>query len=492
MALKLIYKDVALGAAEDATKLVSASEKENFSDQNYLTTGAPAPAIATLEPNGWGLDGNYEVLNGKPFAFCSTARSGADCVIATPPTIRFTFSQQHTATGLTIDFSSDSMDYCTEIEVEWWQNGELKASGVYQSNSPEFIVEETVEAFDDIRIRFTKTNLPGKRVKVAKVTFGVSRTFDGKELVGGAIIQEVDLISDTVPTNVLDVTLRGSKRGDYVFQRKQPVEAYNDDELLGVFYVEKGTRTGWNNYTLACTDAVGVLGFDEYAGGLWLEDTQLTAILRDVFGYSIEFEIDPAVAGAMRGYIEPGTKRDALRAIAFAAGAVVDTSGTHKIRLFPMPTGDGVEIPEAETYVGGAVDIADKVTEVTVTSYKIENARPSGDDEYIEFNGVKYRYTTETKHAYNPDTVAADPPHKVKFMGNYLVNSGNAQKLANKIMSYYMRRETYRFKHIMGEHKPGDRAVATLPWGDTVPGNIKKVTISATGLVVGDVEMVLD
>lgn len=491
MALKLIYKDVALGADVDATP--STTTAESFSNIALLPFGAEAPAVATFEGNGWGLGGDYELRDGHSFAFWSLDRSGDDCVFAAPPTLTFSFAEQHTSTGLTITFAPESMDYCTDVEVLWYQDGAVKFTGRYYPTEPVFILEQTVEAWDKVAIVLHKSSLPGKRAKVENVTFGVNRTFDGRELTGASIIQEVSLISDSIPANVLDATLRGERRGDYVFQRKQPVEAYNDDNLLGVFYVEKGSRTGWSNYTLSCTDAVGVLDLDEYAGGIWINDTALDTILAEVFGDTFEFDVDPAFASAtMRGFIEPGTKRDALRAIAFALGAVVDTAGTRKIKLFPMPTGTGAEIPAAETYEGGSVAIGDKVTEVTVTAYVIFDERPGDNDEYVELDGVKYRYYTETKHAYNPDTVATDPPNKVKFLQNYLVNLGNAQTLADNIMAYYMRRETYRFKHIMCGHTTGDRATATLPWGGTVDGNFTKITISATGLVVGDVEMVLD
>ena len=491
MALKLIYKDVALGADADAKP--STTTPENFSNIALLPFGADTPAVATLEVNGWGLGGDYELRDQQRVAFWSANRSGEDCAFATPPSLVFAFSEQHTATGLTVTFSPESMDFCTDVEVTWYQDGDVKASGRYYPSEPVFILEQTVEAFDKVMIVLHKTNLPGRRAKVGNVGFGVSRTFSGRELTSASIIQEVDLISDKIPTNVLDATLRGEGRGDYVFQRKQPVEAYDDDKLLGVFYVEKGNRTGWSNYTLTCTDAIGVLDLDEYAGGLWIEDTALDAILSEVFGNTFEFDVDPAFASAkLRGFIEPGTKRDALRSIAFSIGAVVDTAGTRKIKIFPMPKGAGKEIPAAEIYEGGAVAIGDKVTEVTVTAYVIFDERPGENDEYVELDGVQYRYYTETKHAYNPNAVATDPPNKVKFMGNYLVNPGNAQTLADNIMAYYMRRETYRFKHILNGHTTGDRATATLPWGGTVDGNFTKVTISATGLVVGDVEMLLD
>lgn len=490
MALELVYKDIALGADGDA--LTSTSEAESFSNIDKLPFGVTAPAIATCELNGWGLSRDYQVRDKQAFAFWSIDKSGDDCTFATPPSLSFAFDQQHTSTGITIQFAPNSMDYCTEVYVEWWQDGAVKAAGTYYPDSPDYLIERTVEAYDGLTITLNKTNLPGKRAKVEKVTFGAVRTFDGRELTGVNIIHEVSLISDKIPANILDASFIGANAVDYVFQRKQPVECYNNGELVGVYYIETGTRAGARRYSVKCSDAVAVLDLDEYGGGLWLEDTPLETILSEVFGSVFEFDIDPAYSGAtLRGHIPAGTKRAALQAIAFALGAIVDTAGTNKIRLFPMATEGGATIPARDTYTGGTVTISDTVTEVTVTAYVITDERPADGETSVEFNGVKYRYYTDTKHAYNPNTVATDLPNKVKFDKSYLVNLSNAQTLANNIMAYYARREKYSFKHIMDGQTTGGRATATLPWGEAQSGNVVKMKISCTGIVVSDTELVL-
>lgn len=491
MAVKLIYKDVALGADEDAA--VSTSTAESFSDISKLPFGVEPGAVATAEPNGWGLSHDYKVRAEQPFAFWSKERSGADCFFSNPPTITLDFSAQHTSTGLTIRFAPASMDYCTQVSVAWYQGETIKASGTYYPDTPNYVIAETVEAYDKVVFSFEKTSLPGKRLKVEKITIGVIREFEGDELKSANFLHEVSPISETVPVNVLDASFHSKDDVDFVFQRKQPVEGYNGSDLIGVYYIEGGRRTGARDYEIYCQDALGVLEIDEYAGGLWIADTALTDILAAVFGDTFTFDIDPAFASStLRGYIEPGTKRTALQQIAFALGAIVDTSGTNKIRLYPAPTGTGPEIPAARTYTGGAVDVTDKVTEVTVTAYVIFDERPGEDDEYIEHEGVQYRYYTDTKHAYNPNVIATDLPNKVKFTGAYLVNLSNAQALADNILAYYMRREKYSFKHVLEGQEPGERAAVTLPWGDVANGNITKMSISVTGIAVSDTEVILD
>ena len=492
MGVKLVYKDVALGADEDATLTIPA-EAESFSDEAIIPFGVETPAIATGELNGWGLSHEYEILDKQPFAFWSKEQSGADCSFAVPPTIAIDFTKQYSATGLTVRFAPASMDFCTQMTVTWYQGDEVKHSETYYPDVPNYVVPHTEEAFDGLLFSFEKTNLPGKRLKIEKITIGVIREFDGDELTGANFLHEISPISDTVPVNVLDASFHSKDDVDFVFQRKQPVEGYNGSELIGVYYIESGKRTGAQDYTIACSDILGVWDIEEYEGGIWIAQTALTAILTEIYGGLDYFDIAPEFsASKLAGYIEPGTKRTALQQIAFALGAVVDTSGTDKVKIFPLPIGEGETIPAAKTYIGGAVDVVDKVTEVTVTAYVFYDERPGDNQESIEFNGVKYRYYTETKHAYNPDVVSSDLPNKVKFDKSYLVSLSNAQTLADNIMAYYMRREKYAFKHVLNGQAPGGRAVAALPWGGETSGNITKMSISVTGITVSDTEMLLD
>ena len=492
MAVKLIYKDVALGADEDAQ--VTTTTPEDFSEIGRVPFGTDTGAVATGELNGWGLSHDYKVRDKQPFAFWSKERSGADCLFGTPPTITLTFSEQYTSTGLTVRFAPESMDYCTEINVTWYQNGAVKERGTYYPDTPTYVIQKTVEAFDKVVFSFEKTSLPGKRLKVEQIIIGVIREFDGDELTGANFLHEISPISDTVPVNVLDASFHSKDAVDYVFQRKQPVEGYNGDKLIGVYYIESGRQTGVRNYSFSCQDAIGLLDLVTQDGGLWLEDTPLATILSTVFGNIVTFDIDPAFSNAtLRGYIEPGTTmRSALQQICFALGAVVDTSGTNKVKIFPLPSGEGAEIDPKQTYAGGDIETADTVTEVTVTAYQISDERPGADDSYFEYNGTEYKYYTVTKHAYNPDVVSGVPENKIKFPLMYLCNLSNAQTLADNIMAYYMRRKTYKASHIVSGQNVGDRATMHLPWGGTSGGNITKMSISVTGITVSETEMLLD
>ena len=79
MSSKLIYRDVAVGADEDA--VITATGASVASDTTLLPDGAGAPALVTLEKNLWVLDGGYTLYDAQPIAFLSSALSGADTVL---------------------------------------------------------------------------------------------------------------------------------------------------------------------------------------------------------------------------------------------------------------------------------------------------------------------------------------------------------------------------------------------------------------------------
>ena len=242
MSVKLIYKDVALGADEDA--VVTTTTAEGFSDVTEIPFGVESAAIATGEPNAWGLTRDYRIMDGQPVAFWSVERSGADCSFDNPPSITLAFDEQYTVTGLTVRFAPASVDFCSQVRVTWYQGEAVKHSGTYYPDAPIYVITETVRAFDRIAFVFEKTNLPHRRLKVEQITVGVLREFGGEELTGAAFLHEISPISDAIPVNVLDATLHSRDDVEFVFQRKQPVEGYNGSDLIGVYYIEAGKRTG--------------------------------------------------------------------------------------------------------------------------------------------------------------------------------------------------------------------------------------------------------
>lgn len=491
MAVKLIYSDMALGAADDAETTVS--NMETFAEPPLLPYGAQTGAVATFEHNAWGLSSDYKSKGGQRFAFWSESISGDDCRFPVRPTITLDFSEQYTATGITIRFSPLAGEYCSEITVVWYQGDTMKSYEIYNPTTANFTVDNTVEAFDKIVITLSKTNLPNRRAKIEYIGIGVEREFDGRVLTSVKMVHEINLISDTVPVNVLDASFHSKTDTDYVFQRKQPVSAFNGSDLIGVYYIEKGERTGGKTYTISCQDAIGVLDLDKYKGGLWIDYAPVEQIMRDIVGGSFVLDIATELRPMeLRGHIPECTKREALQQVCFALGACLDTAGTNMIKVFFPDAGQGVEIPQKETYTGGKVSTSDIVTEVEITAYDIFDWEPGEGDDYIEFDGKQYKCSINVFNARNPNITAGTLENKISIDGCYLFSVDNAWQRAKDILAYYMRREKYSAKHVLSGQQLGDRSAVYLPWGDRVNANVTKMTLTVSGIVASETEFLLD
>lgn len=493
MALRLIYKDLPLGAADDAA--VSTSGKESFSDVSKLPHGVNTGAVATLEHNGWGLSQDYKARGEQPFAFWSTEKSNDEGIFPTPPTITVDLDNLYSATGLTFRFSPLANEFCTEISVVWYQGDTEVANGTFYPYSPDFVVDKTVEAFDRVSVQLKKSNLPNRRAKLEYFGIGVIREIGGDELTGASFIHEINLVSDALPMNVMDANLHLKSNAELLFQKKQPIEAYDGDTLVGVYYIESGTRTGERVYSVSAHDAIGVLEYAPFSGAMWLTPITAKEAIENVLGEDFSLDIsDDAATLPVRGHIPKTTKREALRQIAFATGLVIDTAGTSKIRAFLPSSVGGVEIPAQETYQGGSVSISDAVTSVLL-SYKIvweaEDPAEQG-EETLYFGGKTYAVDNAQVVAENTLKTAGMAENRVEYDGGYLFTGDTAPARAEALLAYHLRRKTYNASHILHDQKPGDHAIVALPWGDKQSGHIVKMTVTISGINASNTDFLLD
>ena len=152
MSVKIVYKDIAVGAAETAAEETPREEEQpDCSDISQIFAGVEPPATTTCELNGWGLSHDYKTYNNQPIAFWSSVRSGYDCVFTSPPTITILWGNlNYTSTGLSITFAPESNDYCRKITVTWYQDNAVKFSGTYYPNTAQYVINQTLSEIQKI------------------------------------------------------------------------------------------------------------------------------------------------------------------------------------------------------------------------------------------------------------------------------------------------------------------------------------------------------
>lgn len=478
---KIIYKDVAVGAAEDAS--VSASGAMAGSVPSKLPDGVSPPPIITLERNAWRLNGRYRARGSHTLAFWSSTLSGEDCMFQASPVITIDFDQQYSSTGITLFFDTATGDHCALVNVKWYQGTSLKADVDFEPDSAEYFCRQTVTSYNRVVVTLKKTSLPYRRAKLDRIMFGVHRSFGMTEIRNASIISDMDLLSAELPVSTSKWTLDSREDVEYMFQFKQPVETWNDDALICVHYINNSKRTAGGLYDVSCHDAFGVLDETPFPGGVY-SGKSAKALLEEILGG--DFILDcQAEDTALTGVIQAGTKRGAVQQVLFAWGVCASTFGTEKIRVF-SPSSAPTEIGRDRTFPGASVDTAAIVTKVTVTAHTYVQDSNGG----VEIGGAKYKDTETVYTVVNPNVTAADKQNVVEVTGATLVSTSIGQAVAQRVYDYYARRSTHKAKIVWRGERLGDCVTVPNSWGGTVTGNLTRMEVSLSNTVVSNCETV--
>lgn len=481
---KVVYKDVAPGADRNAQ--VAASGYSADSVLTRLPFGVDPEAVATLERNNWRLNGMFQLRASQPVALWSSAQSGSDGRFAAPPTITCSFSNQYSSTGITVVFDRAAGGYCSEINVKWYQGGTLKADVDFHPDSTSYYCEQTVTSYDKIVITLNRTAIPNRYAKVEHILFGVFRQFGMTDLRSASVVNEMDGIAESLPVSTFRWQLDSRENVDFLFQLKQPMEIYNDANLLGVYYIDSHNRKTDSIYDVECYDAIGVLGESAFPGGVY-SGKSAKALLAEIVGedFSIEYAADVADTN-LTGIIEDGgTKRDAIQQVLFAWGVCMSTDGADVLKVFNLDTSMS-EIGKNRTYPGTSIKTASIVTEVRVIAHTYTQSTNGN----VEVGGVKYDDTKATYSVTNPDVTANDKQNVKEFRSATLVSPSNAQAVAQRIYNWYQRRSTVSAKIVWGGESLGDFVSFPNSWDGLSAGNITKMEIKLSNTVVAKCEAV--
>lgn len=483
MSVKIVYEDVATGAAEDAA--MSAEGAEVISAPFLLPFGSEnAKKYATLEHNSWILDGSRDLYDGGAVSFWSKTLSGADCTFSVPPTVTAAFDEKYSSMGIYLRFGA--LNYCSEVIVRWYSDGALLSERTFYPDAHDYFCENSVEAYNAVQIEFVRTSHPYSRARLDYVMFGIVREFQRGDLRRAVVTQEINLISREMAENVLDWKLSDRHGIDYMFQRRQSVSAYDGETLIGTFYITTADQQGSGLYDVSCTDAIGLLGESMFPDAIYSDKNALELATEICEGFTVE--MDGALQSkTVTGILQGKTRREALQQLCFAIGAVADTSGSASIKIFAPPISGNIEIKKDRARIGGSVKESAIVTAVKLTAHSYST---SGSGDSVTVNGVTYYDTKTVVTINNPNVTASDRANVVEISNATLISAANVEEIARRMYDFYMRRYTQRLKFRLNGENVGDYVTTITPWDDTIAGNITRATIVLSGIALADAEIV--
>lgn len=480
----ILYKDIAPGADEDAS--VSTQSASEFSAPQKLVDGVTTDPGATCELNQWVLSGEHRYVSNLDVAFWSNDLSGNDCIFENPPVIEIDFDEQYSSVGLTLVFDTEAGDYCTSVNIKWYQGQALKTSKDFTPDATTYFFKQQVESYDRIVITLNATSLPCRRARINQIIFGIYRYFGMSELRSASIVNEMSLIGAELPISTMKWTLDSNDDVDFMFQLKQPVEVRNNNNLLGVYYIDEYARSTKTVYDIECYDALGVLDETPFDGGAYLSGISAKALLEAILDGDFQVEYaDDVTDKTLTGVLVASSKREAIQQVIFAWGVCIATDGTDRLRVFVLPT-EAIDVGENRTYTGVTVSTSAIVTRASVTAHTYTQDSNGN----VEIDGVKYSDTQTVYSVSNPNVTASDKQNVIEVAGATLVSTSIGQSVAQRVYDYYLNRNTNKAKIVWNGERLGDLLTLPNAWGGTNTGHVAKMEIKLSNTVAANVEAI--
>lgn len=503
--------------------------------------------VATLESNfGWPLDGSKDLLpddaESYPWGWWSCELSGEDLSFEVPLVLDAQFVDdeeaptEHSSAGVTLAFYGSLPG---AINIKWYDTEDtLLADEDFVPDAMVHFCEKQVENYSKVVVTIPSMQEPGRFLRVTSIIFGALVIIGESQAITASMIEEIDTAAMSLPINTLNLAFHNSdgkfalldpQSAYAMFQWKQKIKAYkmidSSKIYLGPYYLKKAEGTVDSVAKLTCVDILGVLDTLEYKGGIYV-NVPLANLLSDILTpEGVEFEVDTSLAAVtISGHLPIGSKRLALQQIAFAAGAIVDSTRSDMIRFYPVSSVVSETILPTRKVVGHSVTLEELVTTVNITAHEfvldtelkeisrstrgvglheIKLDRPAsitaitgGTLELVHPNycfvsvlvegeivlsGYEYRDVT-TIHSVSAMSIPAGAKSGAKSIGSAtLVDPSKGPSVAQRVYDYYQLRYTNEGQVLPGFEYAGQRVAIDSINGKTLTGNIQRISTDLTG-----------
>lgn len=369
--LKIVYDDIALGAKEDSS--ISSADKKDFVILENLKEVVEYPNYAMCLPRYSKLDGTYVNTPGalEHMGYISRSVSDSSGRFANPPTLEFRFTKNFSSVGISLEFNNYSEDYCSKVNIKWYSDNTLLKEQEYNPDSYKYFCYGVVDFYNRVVITFLETSKPFRNAFLTGITWGLIRIFKDDEIESIDCLVEIDGTSKEISVNTMEYSVRDKMGYDFEFQKKQKQTLYFDEAILGIFYLKDGKQLSNAVYSMETHDAIGILDGTKFMGGVY-DQVKAKQILESIMqDEGIPHFIDTALENKLvSGYLPICSKRAALQQLAFAIGAVVDTSYDRNLYLYPMRTTDIAQIKQEELFTKLSFSHSDVITGIKLAVHE--------------------------------------------------------------------------------------------------------------------------
>lgn len=516
--LKIIYYDTAYQLKEKVVESIEGSNREIGEYETLLLESAKDyPDYALCLPNYSKLDGTYVNMPSSPqeMGFISTQCSNSEGVFEEYPTLAITLNEYVSSRGISLYQNNQSNDYCDGVNIYWYRDDSLLDSKSFTPDSVDYLCVNQVDNYNKVVIEFTHTLIPYRFAFLRGFDFGIIRIFTEKEITDCSVYHEIDPISTELTINTMDFALWNKSELNLDFKKSQKCKVFFDSNIIGMFYVKKGTRESQYEYSISTEDYISILDGSYHYGGIY-ENKNVVELLKEMFSdESIEINIDDSFNDVtISGYLPYDTKRNNLAQICIAIGGIVNTAFDDTLFIFPYVNNDPRELNESEIYsstlkvnhddiVTGIelsvhsyskgteekelftdtltgqtlVEFSDPCYDLTISggtidSYSDNHAFITGTGDKVTLTGKKYVHETQILSIDN--TYDTNNKKIVSVEDATLVNSSNAPIIISRLLDYYNNNQSLNMDMLLDDLEISDSVKL-----DTYEGSKTGIIVSA-------------
>lgn len=305
------YSDFAVGAKKYLTYSTNAT-LQTGSALTDLSVGVLPYDFASFEQDEYVTTKPkklYDLITSLGFLTADISDENGD--FATPITITADFSAYFSMTGITIS----SRNIIKGLNITAYRdNVEIVNKNFSAANKEEFYTIDIVLA-NKIVFTVTKIDKPYHFLGLFGIDFGKIRIFDETQQISAQITQNFSVLGNTLEYDTLDLSIIEQDEGDYLFQKKQPIDYFVGEQKKVTFYVDNGVKNDDNTVKVTAYDEIANLE-DNFLGGMY-ENYPFNDLLNDIFANTdIDFETTVETENInLNGYLPITSRRKALQTI---------------------------------------------------------------------------------------------------------------------------------------------------------------------------------
>lgn len=247
-----------------------------------------------------------------------------------------------------IEFDSWTNEYPITMTVTWYRDTTQLEQQTYDVDSALYFCNTPVSAYNKIEISIGNMIRPNRYLKIFNIYDGVTRNFYNEEIEGLNIIEQINSNNTSLAINEASTIILPQNNTGVQFQRTLPFLIYRNEVLYGKFFINSSTaNTDKSLYDIRVYDWISILEGQTYLGGTY-SSTSISTVLAELFG-DVPYTLDESLSSkTITGYLPILNKREALRQIAFAINAMIDTSRSDTVLIKPLPSTASQTIGDSE------------------------------------------------------------------------------------------------------------------------------------------------